>query len=231
MSANNESLSSFGQDLIKAAQDNPIPAALIGMGVLWWFSGGSQTSLSGANLAGPGGSALQGVSRVASQMADSGKAAIGAASATATDAGGEVGDASSRALASAGDSLSSAAGTAQRYGFAMQRDLADLLERRPLALGAVGLCLGVVAATAFPVTDAEKEMFGETSDSLKEQAKAMVSDGAGAASEFAGSVAQAASNEGASVSGAAAVGKTALKKVEAVAAKAIDAAETKISKV
>jgi hypothetical protein len=228
MSANNESLSSFGQDLIKAAQDNPIPAALIGMGVLWWFSGGSQTSLSGANLAGPGGSALQGVSRVANQMAESGKSVIDAASATATDAGGEVADASSRTLESAGASLSSAAENAQRYGFAMQRDLADLLERRPLALGAIGLCLGVVAATAFPVTDAEKEIFGETSDSLKEQTKAMVSDGA---SDFADSVAQAAGNEGASVSGAAAMGKTAVKKAEAVAKRAIDAAESKISKV
>jgi len=113
----------------------------------------------------------------------------------------------------------------------MQRDLADLLERRPLALGAVGLCLGVVAATAFPVTSAEKDMFGETSASLKEQAKTMVSDGADAASEFANSVTQAAVKEGASVSGAAAMGKTALKKVESVATKAIDAEETKISKV
>lgn len=82
-------------------------------------------------------------------MAESGKSAIGAASETANDAGGEVADASSRALASAGDSLSSAAETAQRYGFAMQRDLADLLERRPLALGAIGLCLGVVAGWPF----------------------------------------------------------------------------------
>ena len=230
MSANNESLSSFGQDLIKAAQDNPIPAALIGMGVLWWFSGGSQTSLSGANLAATDGSALQGVSRVASRIAKSGKSAIAAASDAATDAGAGLADASSRAHASAGDGISSAAETAQRYGFAMQRDLADLLERRPLALGAIGLCLGIVAATAFPVTEAENEMFGATSDSLREQAKTMVSDGADAASDFADSVAQAAGREGVTANDTAAMGEQALKKAEAVATKAINAAEAKITK-
>lgn len=230
MSANNQNHSSFGQDLIKAAQDNPIPAALIGMGVLWWFSGGSQTSLSGANLSETGGAALQSVSRTAGKVADSGKSAVSAASDTAADAGGQIADVSSRAISSASDSLTSAAESAQRYGFAMQRDLADLLERRPLALGAIGLCLGVVAATAFPVTDTEKEMFGETSGSLKEQAKSMVSDSVDAASEFAGSVKQAAEREGASTGEMASLGKSALRKAEAVANKAINATENKISK-
>ena len=37
----------FLSDLSTAVRENPIPAALVGMGVLWLFSGGNKTTLGG----------------------------------------------------------------------------------------------------------------------------------------------------------------------------------------
>ena len=46
--------------------------------------------------------------------------------------------------------------------------LADLLERQPLVLGAIGLAVGVAVAGAFRASDLENEWVGEYSDSVKE---------------------------------------------------------------
>jgi hypothetical protein len=48
-----------------------------------------------------------------------------------------------------------------------QSSLADLLERQPLVLGAIGLAVGVAVAGAFQSSDLENEWVGEYSDSVK----------------------------------------------------------------
>jgi len=48
-----------------------------------------------------------------------------------------------------------------------QSSLADVLERQPLVLGAVGLAVGAAIAGAFRASDLENEWFGELSDDVK----------------------------------------------------------------
>ena len=48
-----------------------------------------------------------------------------------------------------------------------QSSLADLLERQPLVLGAIGLAVGAAVAGAFQSSDLENEWVGEYSDSVK----------------------------------------------------------------
>jgi len=54
----------------------------------------------------------------------------------------------------------------------VQSSLSDLLERQPLALGAIGLVVGVAVAGAFTASDLENEWVGEVSDRVKEDLKA-----------------------------------------------------------
>jgi hypothetical protein len=63
----------------------------------------------------------------------------------------------------------------QSAGRSVQQELAHLFERQPLALGAVGLAIGAAIAAAVPATDAEKQMMGEASGLVKDQAKKFAS--------------------------------------------------------
>jgi hypothetical protein len=48
-----------------------------------------------------------------------------------------------------------------------QANLADMFEAQPLALGAIGLAIGVGIAAALPPTDVEKAYLGDASQTLK----------------------------------------------------------------
>jgi hypothetical protein len=54
----------------------------------------------------------------------------------------------------------------------VQSSFADLLERQPLLLGAIGLAVGAAVAGAFSASDLENEWVGELSDSVKEDPNA-----------------------------------------------------------
>jgi hypothetical protein len=60
-----------------------------------------------------------------------------------------------------------------------QSSLADLLERQPLVLGAIGLAVGAAVAGAFQTSDLENEWVGKYSDSVKGE----LNDRAGAVSQ------------------------------------------------
>jgi len=280
----------FVQNLTNAARENPVSAALIGMGVLWMFMGGSRSSLFGGaskaagvaygaarsgagfvgdaaqyagnaayDAAGGVGSAARyvagGVGHAMHQVADrvgstlssganmvsdglssaashtgetarnTGSAAGDAASSTGSQASSAfssayegvgsaassayqgVGSAAGRArelLSETGASLSAAARTAQERGYSLgrtlQSDLAEIFEKQPLLLGAVGIAIGAALAAAVPTTDAENRLMGDTSESLKEQAKQMASQQMARAktmgSEFVQEVSRQASAEG-----------------------------------
>jgi hypothetical protein len=98
---------------------------------------------------------------------------------SAYDGLGSAADRARGMMQETGSSLSAAARSAQERGYSMgqtvQRDLADIFERQPLLLGAVGVAIGAALAAAVPATDAENRLMGETSESLKEQAKQMAS--------------------------------------------------------
>ena len=48
-----------------------------------------------------------------------------------------------------------------------QSSLADILERQPLVLGAIGLAIGAAVAGAFRTSDLENEWIGDLSDEVK----------------------------------------------------------------
>ena len=180
----------FFDSLTSAVQENPLAAALIGGGALWLLIGndklkGAASSATSAvspmvdfgarNLR----SAASGLQRTAApptapEMDHERSFRIGE---TLRDAGNAASDAVSGAADKIRDRLDEGVAYAQdSFGqlgsgketlAKAQSTLADMLERQPLALGAIGLVIGAAVAGAFRPSDLENEWIGNLSDDVK----------------------------------------------------------------
>ena len=207
MSDISEKGSDFVRDLGDAARRNPISAALIGMGVLWLFTGGRTTERVGDPVRSAGfdripdaaGNALD----AARSTLRSGAETVGDRVSSATESLRDGGAAGLDRVARAGSEYADAA-----YGYAQNipdaggtlfntaRDnLSELLRAQPLALGAIGLAIGAGIAAALPATDVEAEYLGEASDTLKEQAAGFATEQVNRAATVAEDVVTAMSDE------------------------------------
>jgi hypothetical protein len=189
--------SDFVNTLQDAVRENPISAALIGMGVLWMFMGGSNTSLFGGGgrksifrTAGQGVEDISGAvrdtaARVGSSVGHTASQVVG----QAADAVGSAYDATSNAASRAAEAISHTTTTAAnamqetgtKWGGTVQQNISDLFERQPLLLGAVGIAIGAGIAASIPTTEAENKVMGEASDMVRET----VSEKAGQVKEMA----------------------------------------------
>jgi hypothetical protein len=177
MTDNVNSTGSFVSDLGEAARQNPVSAALIGMGVLWLFTGGARRlgfdGLAAANDTVARGrsamrSGLDSVGGVASDLADRVSQTANAATDTVRGGAGEAYEQTARAASQFAGSATDAFGTARA-------NLANMFHDQPLLLGAVGLAIGAGIAASFPSTELEAEYLGETSDQLKDNAQEFAS--------------------------------------------------------
>jgi hypothetical protein len=207
MSDISEKGSDFVRDLGDAARRNPVSAALIGMGVLWLFTGGRTAERVGDLVKGAGfdripdaaGNALD----AARSTLKSGAETVGNRVSSATESLRGGGAASLDRVARAGSEYADAAyGYAQNFPdaggtlFNTARDnLSELFRAQPLALGAIGLAIGAGIAAALPATDVEAEYLGEASDNLKEQAADFATEQVNRAATVAGDVVTAVSDE------------------------------------
>jgi hypothetical protein len=190
----------FLDNLNGAVRDNPLAAGLIGMGLAWIILDRSG-----------------GVVRDTSRMARGAKRAIdttlGAATDTVSGAVDQVGKAAagvsdtiSEGLQAAGSTIrdaveggwkTSGQGSDMHSEFARHfpslssNRLADLLNRQPLALAAVGVAVGAAIASALPPTAAEDRLMGAAGDKVK----GALSDATGAVAEKAGTVIEEAADE------------------------------------
>jgi hypothetical protein len=238
----------FVRDLGDAARKNPISAALIGMGVLWLFTGGRAAERAAGlargvgfdrvgDVAGKALDAARSTLRYGSETIGSGVSSIGSGVSSATETLRDAGSAGLDRVARAGSEYADAAyGYAQNIPdaggamFSTARDsLSELFRAQPLALGAVGLAIGAGIAAALPATDLEAEYFGEASDSFKEQAvdfaSEQVSRAATIAEEVVGAVSDEARKQGLTVEAA----KSAIADVPGKLGRVVDAATKGVS--
>jgi hypothetical protein len=127
--ANTTSAGDLTRSLSDAIQSHPLPAALIGMGLVWLFSGGK------------------------SLLAGGGEAGVGGASKRAMSDAASMGGSNSRTFAAA------------------QSNIADLMDRQPLVLGAIGLSVGAAMAAALPSTAVETDLLGQASADLQARSR------------------------------------------------------------
>ena len=174
-----------------AAQENPIAAALIGGGALWLLSGNDRLKGAASSAAAAASpmvdirarnlrAAASGLQRTAApptapEMDHEGSFHVGETLRDAGNAGFR--DAMSEAADKIRDGFDQGVAYArENFGklnpgkkspAKAQSSLADMLERQPLVLGAIGLAIGVAVAGAFRTSDLENEWIGDLSDDVK----------------------------------------------------------------
>jgi len=185
----------FFDNLVAAVRENPLAAALIGGGALCLFAGNDKLK-SAANSAAAAASPIVDIGarnvRAASSRLERTAAPPTApemdhdesfgVGETLRDAGNAASDAISGAAAKVRDRFDEGISYARenlgnlaeplpgKETFTKaQSSLAEMFERRPLVLGAVGLAIGASVAGAFQTSDIENEWVGELSDDVKEE--------------------------------------------------------------
>ncbi|VTU38499.1 hypothetical protein H6CHR_05235 [Variovorax sp. PBL-H6] len=176
-----EYLSNLG----RAAKEQPLPLALVGVGLAWMMmtNGRSSSSVADGRAFGDavGSTAADARSRAAEGM-EGLRSRAGEMSGKVSDAASQLASQTRDAAQRTSQGLSEAADAARaraaqvseatRQGARKVRSGYDhLVNEQPLALGAIGLALGAVLAAAAPRTRQEDEWIGGTSDQLAEDAK------------------------------------------------------------
>ena len=181
--------SGFFDSLASAVQENPLAAALIGGGALWLLIGNDKLKAAASSTAAAASpmvdigarnlrSAASGLQRTAAPPTapemDHDSSGVGE---TLRDVGNAASDGVSGAADKIRDRLDEGVAYAQdsfgRLGSGKetlakaQSSLADMLERQPLVLGAIGLAIGAAVAGAFRTSDLENEWIGDLSDDVK----------------------------------------------------------------
>jgi hypothetical protein len=177
--------SDFVRNLGEAIRANPVPAALIGMGLAWLFTGGRSSAKASF------GWARNGVTHFRSKDAGESARGLGRPS---DDAPVSAGDRSAvaRTASDAADGLGAA--TPQFFASA-HANIADLMRRQPLMLGAVGLAVGAGIAASLRPTAAEADLLGEASTNVQERARKFTASAAERTARVADDVASAVAQE------------------------------------
>ncbi|AMA55734.1 hypothetical protein [Bradyrhizobium sp. CCGE-LA001] len=179
----------FIDNLVTAARENPLAAALIGGGALWLLAGDQRLKTVAR-------SAAEAVAPVADIRTSGFRSAASAVKQTVApptapdmdeDGSLGVGETLRGASASASDAVSQAADSVkdrfdEGVAFAQEQfsklgnkdamnsaksSLADMLENQPLVLGVMGMAIGAAVAGAFRTSEIENQYIGEVSDDVK----------------------------------------------------------------
>jgi hypothetical protein len=166
MSDSTEKTTDFLKDVGDAARRNPVSTALIGMGLLWLFTGGKSVGRAGDLFRSTGLNRLPDTAKDALVNVGSGLAA----------GAGSAGDIANSTLSTVREGASSTLDQASDFAQSMRQgdafraareNLTELFRAQPLALGAIGLAIGAGIAAALPGTDVENSYMGEVSETVK----------------------------------------------------------------
>jgi ElaB/YqjD/DUF883 family membrane-anchored ribosome-binding protein len=151
------SANEFVHNLGGAAKQNPLPVALVGIGLAWLMALGRQpaqnydSSVSGSRLRDTASGSMQSASDTLASTKERVSGTVGSMRERAS----EVTDTARQQLERARDGLD------------------YLVHEQPLALGAIGLAIGAVLGAAAPRTRQEERLMGDASRGLAEKAKRM----------------------------------------------------------
>jgi ElaB/YqjD/DUF883 family membrane-anchored ribosome-binding protein len=154
----------FVQNLGGAAKQNPLPVALVGIGLAWLMALGRQPAQSYGSPA--SGARLQ---EGMSSARDKASGAMQSASETLWSTKERI----SGTVSSMRERASDVTGTARQQWERARDGLDHLVHEQPLALGAIGLAIGAILGAAAPRTREEERLMGEASRRLNEKARQM----------------------------------------------------------
>jgi ElaB/YqjD/DUF883 family membrane-anchored ribosome-binding protein len=148
----------FARNLGQQVVANPMPVALIGLGLGWLMMGTDRVTL-GARVA-----VKRATRDSESDLRETARAAGEAIGAAAEEAYGTAAD-RTRELAGTIGRSAGAVGTNAASG---GKNFAEFLRQEPLVLAGIGLALGAVVGAALKVSETEKAFMGKASDAVKE---------------------------------------------------------------
>jgi len=184
MSSVTDTAEDFLRDLGTAARNNPVSAALIGMGVLWMIGGGSRSAGKLGSLFGQLPDAARdtldaasgGLRSVAARTASGVSTAGDALTSATSSAYSQAAQAGARMADGASDRLRALPDIGTEMFDTARSNLNDLFKAQPLALGVIGLGIGASIAAALPTTSIEEEYLGETSSRFMSQSADFVGE-------------------------------------------------------
>jgi hypothetical protein len=167
MNSLSEKGSDFIQDLGDAVRKNPLSAALIGMGVLWLFTGNRPVQKAGDFVRNTGWDRIPDAADAVGERVTSAGGALREGAVDAFDNAARYG----RDYANtASEYVASIPETGAEIFDTARSNLSNVFKAQPLALGAIGIAIGAGIAATLPATRLETDYLGETSDSVKAKA-------------------------------------------------------------
>jgi phage-related protein len=186
-----ESVGDAGTHVVKYARQNPLPLALIGLGVGMLLMQGRRTTTYNYGNGGSRRGNDQGESRLG-HLASTGTNALSSAKDTVTNAAGTAYEGVGNVASSAYEGVTHAASSAyggvtnvassayqgvsrlasttgnqiQNVAHRAQDQYSRTLEENPLAIGAIALAVGAIVGLAIPATQYENQWMGETRENL-----------------------------------------------------------------
>ncbi len=184
---------SFVSNLQQAAHDNPLAAGLIGLGAIWLLSGRLKTIASvreagqrateasqavaesvsrlGGRVAGASDRVTSRVGETMSAAKEEGRRGATTVAARLGEAGDATANATQEAVQQAAERFTDALGGVKQSlyssGQSTYSRLQGLLEEQPLAIGAIGLGLGLAVAASLPMTTTEADRLRPVADIMK----------------------------------------------------------------
>ena len=184
----------FGSTVVETIRQNPVPAALAGLGLGWLVMSGRKHSSDTSAYQSRSQDRPSGYkrqydygypSRYEGQPPPSstiGEAARGAQN-TVGQAADTAGQVASQARDAAGQAVGQVQDTAAQLGMQAQYQaqraasgFQEMIEERPLAVAAGAVALGLAIGLSIPTTPQENRLMGETRDSLVDQAQQTVQE-------------------------------------------------------
>jgi len=174
---------------VEQAKDNPMPLAVMGLGLAWLMSSSGHRSAPtyeprSFSPAGDG----AGLGAKARDLGDKASGMVAGVKEKLSGAAASVSESGQSAAQTLSSAASTAAEKAGQYRDQAQRSFSRVLETEPLLIGAIGLAVGAAIGAALPHTDVEDRAVGPLRDKVVEKGKEIAQE----TMEQAGSVAQAA---------------------------------------
>jgi hypothetical protein len=190
----------FVNDLGNAVRENPLPAALIGMGVIWLFTSGRSPAKAAI------GSASETLSGIGPRLSDGANhlgqsigGAVASVGGTVRDATASsarrASDAASSLRTAASDFVSAAPAIDTEYFSTARSSMTNAMRRQPLLLGAIGLAIGAGVAASLRTTATEADLLGEASAKFQERVRDAAADQTQRATDLVEGVATAVAQE------------------------------------
>jgi hypothetical protein len=156
-------------------RDNPIPAAMVGIGLGWLIWNGRQQGAPGTSsrYSGRPGRGLSDVSLGGRSESTefSGPYSEPSAAFAASERGGGIGESVKETAGELADRAQNVAGTVAEQTRTQSRRVQEQFYQNPLAIGTATLALGLAAGLAVPATRKEAELVGDARDKLVDRVR------------------------------------------------------------